>query len=167
VNRSLISISFATFLCLVLLLTSGCSPRKSPEAQAGVRFTVLTVVDKYLRTIASGDSRAADQMVAWNRYSEGAGPAKTRTNVLEKIDTFKGRWNSKEENPLLGLDMLAFDVDENEAEISLVKPISSAERQAPLAKNQNREINIELVWGGSSWLIAEDNLFGNQGYLSE
>ncbi len=144
---------------LLLVLCTGCSVSKSPEAKAGVRFTVLTVVDNYLRAIASGNGRATEQMIIWSHYSENSKSGETRTSLIEGIDTLKGRWLTKTENPLLGLDVVSFNIDENEAEITLVKP--------PSQRKTDRQISIDLVWAGNSWLVSKDNIFGKAGYLAD
>ncbi len=147
------------FSILLVLVCAGCSVSKSPEAKAGVRFTVLTVVDNYLRAIASGNGRATEQMIIWSEYPENSNSGETRTSLIEGIDTLKGRWLTKTENPLLGLDVVNFNIDEDEAEITLVKP--------PSQRKTDRLISIELVWGGNSWLVSKDNIFGREGYLAD
>ena len=78
--------------------------------------------------------------------------------MLQRVASYKGKW-SPEQNPLLGLDLLSFDLDEDEASLTLKKKTVTAGASL-------ESIELEMLWGGSSWLVADDNLFERRGYLS-
>ncbi len=137
-------------LCLVALLTLSACSLGSSDVTPETRMAVLRISDEYLRNLAKGQSGQAESMIGWPDYGPAVDDEITRDSFAEIVKSKKDRW-SKEEHPLLGLDVKKVEIDDDEAEVLLVK------------KTTNQKIEIELRWVGRGWLIVNDNILSKNG----
>jgi len=74
----------------------------------------------------------------------------TRAQFEEIVKSKKGIW-SKEENPLLGLDVVDTDISGDSATVDLIK------------KSAGKKIELKLNWIGRGWVIVGDNILSEGG----
>lgn len=89
-------------------------------------------------------------MIAWSDYAPATEDGLTRAEFSEIVKSKKGIW-SKEENPLLGLDVVDVNLGGDTATIKLIK------------KSTNKKIVIDLNWIGRGWVIVGDNILSEDG----
>lgn len=145
--RPFLVTSFALVFCL---FTTGCSIFSSDEITPETKMAVLRVCDEYLRSLASGLSNQAETMIAWSDYKPSVDDGLTRAEFTEIVKSKKGIW-SKEENPLLGLDVVDAEIGGDTATVELVK------------KSTKKKIELKLNWIGRGWVIVGDNILSEDG----
>ena len=109
-------------------------------------MAVLRVCDEYLRNLANGMSSQAEAMIVWSDYNDGV----SRSTFSEIVKSKKDLW-SKEENPLLGLDVVNTEIGGDTATVLLVK------------KSTGKKIKLKLNWVGRGWVIIGDNILSEDG----
>lgn len=140
---------FRIFLVLLASISSGCSMFVSDEATPEVKMAVLRVCDEYLRNLAGGMSEQAEAMIAWSDYKP-VRDGLSRAEFSQIVKSKKGIWN-KEENPLLGLDILETEIVGDSASVELIK------------KSTSQRIKIKLSWIGRGWVVVSDNIMSEDG----
>lgn len=145
----------STLLALVIL--SGCSMFSHTAASPELQMILVNVSARYLNAVALGDTKEVGTLTLWPEY-EARGHARLRRAdieaVLEKIKA--ANW-PPEENPLYNLKVEEVAVEEDTATVSFLKSVKSGSEP---------RIRVILSWTGNAWLIVDDNLFGDDGYLS-
>ena len=144
----------------LLLVFYSCGGRiiGSPASPA-TKTTVLGVSADYLGKIVRGNYKEVNAMVVWPTYLDKSGPGMTKEKYFTQLDTMRKRWKTAQTNhPLLGLTPVSVDVDGDEAEVVLKKEKSS---------EMSPEIEIQLSWAGTGWMISGDSLFGDNGMFSQ
>jgi len=134
----------------LVFFSVGCSLFSSTEVTPETKMAVLRVCDEYLRDLANGLSNQAETMIAWSDYAPATEDGLTRAEFTEIVKSKKGIW-SKEENPLLGLDVIDVNLGGDTATIKLIK------------KSTNKKIVIDLNWIGRGWVIVGDNILSEDG----
>ncbi len=137
-------------LVLVLFAFSGCSMFSSQEVTPETKMAVLRLCDEYLRNLANGKASQAEAMIAWSDYAPASEDELTREEFDQIIKSKKDRW-SKEEHPLLGLDVTDVEIGNDVAVITLVK------------KSTKSTIEIKLNWVGRGWVVTGDNILSKNG----
>lgn len=141
-------------LLLISLATFGCSAFSNDEITPESKMAVLRVCDEYLRDLATGRSNQAETMIAWSDYKPATDDGLTRAEFTEIVKSKKDIW-SKEENPLLGLDVLDTDIGGDTATVELVK------------KSTGTTIELKLNWIGRGWVIVGDNILSKGGVFGK
>lgn len=142
---------------LIALVASGCSnfarTPPSPELQA----ILVNVSARYLNAVALGDVRQVATLALWPEY-EARGHAGLRRSDVEAILVTIHNMNlAPEENPLYDLKVEDVAVDEDSATVSYLKSLKTG---------STARIKVKLAWSGNAWLVTDDNLFGDDGYMS-
>lgn len=156
INGSYTSVLIGTLLALILCLSS-CSAftaykSETPEA----KIAVLSVARNYLGFIVMGNYNQVFGLILWNSFLDSSGSAFTKEDVRRQMELIQNRW-SKEEHPLLNLDMKDIEVRADTAELTLQKFNSP----------ESPKIEISFIWTGNGWLIQKDNIFGSEGVLAK
>jgi len=135
---------------IFVIFTTGCSLFTPDEITPETKMAVLRVCDEYLRDLANGLSNQAETMIAWSDYKPANDDGLTRAEFDEIVKSKKGIW-SKEENPLLGLDVVDARIGGDSAKVELIK------------KSTNKKIEVKLNWIGRGWVIVGDNILSEGG----
>ena len=148
----------AIFLVFTTLCFSGCSKLSVPgtnspnEFSNPVHLVVLSMTKKYLDAIVRADDQALDRVVLWGEYnSEFNDITRTRKFILQKIKALNPSWVEKG-SPFKNFKVKGVDVDKNSAEVELSR--------------NGEELEIDFLWTGRAWLIVDDNIFGDSGYVT-
>ena len=156
INRSHTSILMVALLALVLSLAS-CSAFTSYKSETPeAKIAVLSVARNYLGFIVMGNYNQVFGLILWNSFLDSSDSAFTKEDVRKQMELIQNRW-SKEEHPLLNLDMKDIEVRADTAELTLQKFNSP----------DSPKIVINFIWTGSGWLIQKDNIFGSDGVLAK
>jgi len=116
------------------------------------KLTVLAVTESFLSAAVNGDVNSLDRLILWGQYgSDLSDVSKSRRAVLNQVQAIAVLKQSKAVTPFSNFRVGDIDIDEDYAEVELVRG--------------NEDINIELLWTGTSWMIADDDIFGEAEYI--
>ena len=143
------------FFVLLAFSFCSCSMLRKTAPSPEEKMAVLHVVDQYLRYVVAGDKDKVASMIIWAEYLTETTKAFNQDSFFKQLSIIKGRW-PREENPMLGLDVVNLEIGGDLAKVRLRK----------LANPQSPEIWVQVVWVGRGWMVRDDSLFG-QGNLIE
>lgn len=135
----------------------GCSALKqtssSSKALTPAKLTVLAVTESYLSATVNGNTSKLDKLILWGEYgSDLTDVTKSRRAILNQVQAIGVLNKSTRVSPFTNFQVENVDVDQNEAEVNLVR--------------EGEELEIDLRWTGRNWMIQNDNIFGEYGYLA-
>ena len=138
-------------IVLTLLALSACSlTSKTPNA--ALTNALVNVSATYLRYVVIADEAKLGNVILWHDHLEANNLDKE--SYLKKLRRLKKRYPTLKNHPLLGLEVQDIEWNENRAVVTLAKA----------GKKNSTTIVIDLYWGSNSWLVVDDNIFG-QGEL--
>lgn len=137
-----------------LLFFSACLRNVSPITP-GIKVAAVNIANQYLLNIINNRSERALGSILWAEYVQKPGKQFTKSAYAQQMENIAGLW-PKNEHPLVGFNDVQFYGNGEAVTVILKK------KQKP----QDAEVRILLVWTGSSWAIADDNIFGTKGFIS-
>ena len=143
----------------VLIVGSlGCSSMGGEPPSPELRSILIDISARYLNSIAIGDGRSSSVMVLWPEYEVSGKTRMTQGDVDVILAEIRARKWPTTENPLYNLKVEDVTVHENSAAVFFIKELKSG---------SEARIKIWLSWSGNAWLIVDDNLFGDDGYMTQ
>lgn len=143
--------SFLKFLFISLL--SACSFSASSSDNPAVREVLITLSNRYLINVVNGNFGELNSLVQWDEYLGNKRGSFSKKKYFEQLSSLDGRYEI-ENHPLLSLELVDTEIDENNAQLNFKK------------KNSATEVNLTFMWVENGWLIVNDNLFAVDGLFS-
>ena len=136
---------------VALLAFTGCGlTSKTPNP--ALTNALVNVSATYLRYVVIADEAKLGNVILWHDHLEANDLDKDA--YLAKLGHLKKRYPTLKNHPLLGLEVRDIKWNDNRATVKLAKT----------GKVNSVPIVIDLYWGSNSWLVVDDNIFG-QGEL--
>ena len=145
--------------CAVFVVGSlGCSALShtapSPELQA----ILVNISARYLNAVALGDAKQIAILVLWPEYEVRGHNKLSRADAEAVLAQIRERNWPPQDNPIYNLRDEEVSVDEDSASVFYLKTTKSG---------SDVRIKIKLAWSGNAWLVVDDNVFGEEGYITQ
>ena len=158
VRRLFLRSSALSAFAVLMLGTFGCSTFTGEPPSPELRSILVDISARYLNSIAIGDGRSSGVMVLWPEYEVSGKTRMTQGDVDVILAEIRDRKWPITENPLYNLKVEDVTVQENSAAVFFIKQLNSG---------SEARIKIWLSWSGNAWLVVDDNLFGDDGYMTQ
>lgn len=146
------TIIIAALVCSAI----SCSSFRFGEQNKLVTIAVVNVASIYLQNVIVANPERLNSVAHWNKIYRTGRNEISHEEFAKQLDSIQNRWNTAQ-HPLYGLEILDIDIDGNEAEVVFKKA----------AKKKYPKIYLTLEWGGNSWLVVDDSLFGKNKLVAQ